>query len=193
MLGPAIARADEWVNPKASIPPKAAPQRQNAGEGVPPLPIPGTPLRRSEPKREPSPPALVGSVTFSPQSLRGGAIDWQTTVIDIEQWVQFTNANLGQRYRFVETDFSRFSYDPTELPILYFTGWKALPHFDRGTIERLRSFLMAGGTWWFTAIAAGRSSMILSVPRSSSFSPIASWPRSVWIIRFTRASIRSAR
>lgn len=39
---------EEFKNPKANIPPKAAPQRRNAGEGVPPLPLPATPLRRSE-------------------------------------------------------------------------------------------------------------------------------------------------
>ena len=62
------ARADEFVNPKANIPPKAKPDRRNAGEGVAPLPLPATPLRRSEKKREPSPPALVGNITFATQS-----------------------------------------------------------------------------------------------------------------------------
>src|SRR5438874_13776507 len=113
------ARAEEFVNPKANIPPKAKPDRRNAGEGVPPLPLPATPLRRSEKKREPSPPALVGSVTFSPANLRGAKGGWETTIIDIEKWVEFTNGALNQRYRYVGTDFSKFSYDPTELSILY--------------------------------------------------------------------------
>src|SRR5437016_4362551 len=139
--------ADEFVNPKANIPPKAAPQRRNAGEGVPPLPLPATPLRRSEKKREPSPPALVGSVTFSPANLRGAKGGWETTIIDIEKWVEFTNSQLGQRYRFVGTDFGKFSYDPAELPILYFTGWKTIPQFDDTTIAKLRQYLMDGGTW----------------------------------------------
>lgn len=141
------AGADEFVNPKANIPPKAAPQRRNAGEGFPPLPLPATPLRRSEKKREPSPPALVGNITFSEASLRASNIQWETTIIDIEKWVQFTNGQLGQRYRFVGTDFAKFSYDPAELPILYFTGWKPLPQFDEGTIGRLRQYLLDGGTW----------------------------------------------
>ena len=139
--------AQEWVNPKANIPPKAAPQRRNAGEGVPPLPLPATPLRRSERKREPSPPALVGNVTFSDLAARRANLRWETTIIDLEQWVNFTNDRLAQRYRFVNTDFSKFSYDPTELPILYFTGWKPLPQFDEGTIRKLRQYLTDGGTW----------------------------------------------
>jgi len=146
-LSIASAFADDFVNPKANIPPLATPQRRNGGEGMPPLPMPATPLRRSEKKREPSPPALVGSVTFSPASLKGSGLDWQTTIIDIEKWVDFTNTTLGQRYRYVNTDFSKFSYDPTDLPILYFTGWKALPKFDDATIAHLRQFLTDGGTW----------------------------------------------
>ena len=143
----APADAEEFKNPKANIPPQAAPQRQNAGEGFPPLPLPATPIRRSENKREPAPPALVGSVTFAERGAKDKGMFWETTVIDIEQWVNFTNSQLGQRYRFVGTDFAKFSYDPTELPILYFTGWKPLPQFDDTTIKRLRQFLMDGGTW----------------------------------------------
>jgi len=139
--------AEEFVNPKANIPPKATPQRRNAGEGVPPLPLPATPLRRSERKREPAPPALVGNVTFSDLAARKAGVRWETTIIDLERWVSFTNDALTQRYRFVNTDFGKFSYDPTELPILYFTGWKSLPHFDDGTIQRMQQYLMDGGTW----------------------------------------------
>jgi hypothetical protein len=147
LLPSADLLAQEFKNPKANIPPKATPQRRNSGEGLPPLPLPATPLRRSEKKREPSPPALVGNVTFSPQSLRGTNLSWETTIIDIEKWVEWTNNQLNQRYRFVGTDFTKFSYDPTELPILYFTGWKPLPAFDDVTIAKLRQYLMDGGTW----------------------------------------------
>jgi len=146
-MGSLEAQGEEWKNPKANIPPKAAPERRNSGEGVPPLPLPATPLRRSEKKREPSPPALVGTVSFTPQSLKGTGLNWETTIIDIEKWVEWTNQQLNQRYRFIQTDFAKFSYDPTELPILYFTGWKALPQFDDVTIQKMRQYLMDGGTW----------------------------------------------
>lgn len=141
------ASAEEFVNPKAAIPPPATPQRRNAGEGFPPLPLPATPLRRNEKKREPAPPGLVGNITFPAAALRAARVDWDTTTIDIEKWVEFTNAQLGQRFRYVGTDFAKFSYDPAELPILYFTGWKPLPQFDEGTIARLRKYLLDGGTW----------------------------------------------
>jgi hypothetical protein len=141
------ALADDFVNPKAGIPPKASPQRVNGGEGEAPLPLPKlTPLRRTEEKRQPSPPALVGTVTFNPETLPAG-MDWQTTTVDIEKWIEFTSSQLGQQFRFVQTNFSSFSYDPADLPILYFTGWKPLPEFDDETIAHLRQYLMEGGTW----------------------------------------------
>jgi hypothetical protein len=142
-----LAIAEDFQNPKANIPPKAAPQHRNAGEGFPPLPLPATPLRRSEKKREPSPPALVGSMTFSDVALKKAGVNWETTIIDIERWVSFTNDQLGQRYRFVSTDFGKFSYDPAELPILYFTGWRPLPKLDDKVLEKMRRYVMDGGTW----------------------------------------------
>ena len=138
------AMADDFVNPKANVAPKAAPQRRNGGEGMPPLPLPATPLRRSEKKREPAPPALVGNVTFPKAQVANG--HWGSTIIDIERWVEFTNGELGQKYRYVGTDFARFSYDPAELPILFFTGWETVPDLDDATIGKLRQYLMDGGT-----------------------------------------------
>jgi hypothetical protein len=144
------ARADDFVNPKANIPPKAAPTRRNGGEGTAPLPLPATPLRRTEKMREPSPPGLVGAITFTPAQLKGtgsAASNWQTTIIDIEKWVDFTNSDLGQKYRYVQTAFTHFSWDPTELPIIYLTGWTAMPKFDDATIAHLRQYLLDGGTF----------------------------------------------
>ena len=189
----APAWAEEWKNPKANIPPQAAPQRRNAGEGMPPLPLPATPLRRSEKKREPSPPALVGTVTFSEASLKGTGVNWETTIIDIEKWVDFTNSQLGQRYRYVQTDFGKFSYDPTELPILYFTGWKPLPQFDDKTIQKLRQYLMDGGTWVVHS-NCGRPEFNESFrARSPGSSPTASSPRSPATTRSSPASTTSPR
>ena len=59
--------AEEGFNvpkgPCGSAPP-AAPQRRKGGEGVPPLPLPATPLRRTERKRPPAPPALVAKIQY---------------------------------------------------------------------------------------------------------------------------------
>ena len=132
-------------------PPPAKPQRQTAGESFPPLPLPATPLRRSEKKREPSPPALVGKVILgdikwvTQDGVRSSYRDWMTDPGDIRNLLQWTNQQLHIRYRAVDTDLATFSYDPTELPILYFTGHDAFTLPDE-TIAKLRQYCNDGGT-----------------------------------------------
>ena len=49
-------------------PPRKNPLRQTSAEGMPPLPLPAVPLRRSEPKAEPAAPLC--SVTGGPEGYR---------------------------------------------------------------------------------------------------------------------------
>jgi hypothetical protein len=149
LAGPARG---EFENPKAKKPPRAKPQRISAAEGVPPLPLPATPLRRSERKRQPSPPALVGMINFSesrrkmvegsPQRVPA----FPTTQIDIEKLMWYANRRLQIRYRYMYTSLDAFSWDPTELPLLYLTGWTPIPELSDAVIQRLRRFLYDGGT-----------------------------------------------
>jgi len=109
-------------------PPKAKPKRRTGGESFPPLPLPATPLRRSEQKREPAPPALIGKVAYTPAKwvTKGGKRylfrDWTTDPADITSLLSWTNAQLGIRFRPMHTEPGKFSYDPAEMPVLYFTG-----------------------------------------------------------------------
>jgi hypothetical protein len=56
LVGSAAAQGRRTCGP----PPRSAPQRRTGGESFPPLPLPAPPLRRTEKKRQPSPPKLVG-------------------------------------------------------------------------------------------------------------------------------------
>jgi len=151
VLAVSAAALGEFENPKAR-PPRAKPQRRSGGEGVPPLPLPATPLRRTERKRQPAPPALVGMIQFSGKGYRivegrrqaVGA--FPTTAIDIERLMKFANRRLGIRYRYVRTSLSKFSWDPTELPLLYITGWTELPALSDELVASLRRYLYDGGT-----------------------------------------------
>ncbi len=140
-----------WDNPKVK-PPKAKPHRRSAAEGLPPLPLPATPLRRSERKRQPAPPALIGMVNFSQTRFKivGGerkkVSAFPTTQIDIERLMKFANHKLRIRYRFVPTTLSKFSWDPAELPLLYVTGWTPMPKLSDGLLTKLRRYLYDGGT-----------------------------------------------
>ena len=136
--------AQTFHNPKADTPPEAKPERMSGGEGIPPLPLPGTTIRRSEKKKQPAPPALVGMINFSVTAQNKDA--FQTTVIDIEQLMKFANNKLNINYRYVAASLSDFSYDPTELPVLYLTGWTPIPRLSDEVIERLRRYLYDGGT-----------------------------------------------
>jgi len=113
-------------------PPPATPQRRKGGESFPPLPLPATPLRRTEKKRPPAPPALVGKIqygkvvwTTDAQGNRTSYRDWTTDPNDINRLVYLTNQALGISYRPVHTTFENFSYNPAEIPILFLTGHEA--------------------------------------------------------------------
>ncbi|MFP4105214.1 MAG: DUF4159 domain-containing protein [Phycisphaerae bacterium] len=142
----------EFDNPKAKQPPRAKPHRRSAAEGVPPLPLPATPLRRTERKRQPAPPALVGMINFSQQQFRivdgkrVAADAFPTTQIDIERLMGFANHRLKIRYRYVPTSLGKFSWDPRELPLLYITGWTPMPKLEDALIDKLRRYLYDGGT-----------------------------------------------
>jgi len=131
-------------------PPPAAPQRRTAGESFPPLPLPATPLRRTEKKRQPSPPALIskailGEVKWvTANGQRTSFRDWMTDPNDIGNLLEWTNRQLNIQYRAVDTDLPEFSCNPTELPILYFTGHDAFTVPDE-LLPRLRQFCVDGG------------------------------------------------
>lgn len=141
-----------WKNPKAQPHPKSKPQRRTAAESFPPLPLPATPLRRSERKRQPAPPNLVGMINFSETRFvqtdgqRVAASAFPTTVIDIERLISYANSRLNIRYRYVPIQLAKFSWNPSGLPLLYITGWTPMPKLTDETIASLRRYLYDGGT-----------------------------------------------
>ena len=152
LISLAAPAAAEFDNPKAKKPPRAKPLRRTAAEGLPPLPLPATPLRRSERKRQPAPPALVGWINFSGKQFeivdgeRRSVEAFPTTQIDIERLMHFANTRLNIRYRFLPTNLTQFSWDPTEMPLLYLTGWTPMPSLSDELIDKLRRYLYDGGT-----------------------------------------------
>ena len=142
----AAPAAEPWSNPKAGRPPRAKPQRRSGGESFPPLPLPATPLRRTERKRQPAPPALVGMIDFSDVTGPGSEGAFATTQIDIERLMAVANKQLAIHYRYVPTSLSTFSWDPAELPLLYVTGWTPMPELSDALLTRLRRYLYDGGT-----------------------------------------------
>lgn len=132
-------------------PPKAKAQHQTGGEGMAPLPLPVTPLRRSEKKRPPSPPALIGKMAMGPARwvVRDGKRvmhrDWMTDPADVMTLLTWTNQKLGINYRAIEADFAHFSFDPRELPALLFAGHNKFQLTDE-IRQKLGRYVADGGT-----------------------------------------------
>jgi hypothetical protein len=132
-------------------PPKAAPQHRTGGESFPPLPLPVTPLRRSEKKRPPSPPALIGKMALGSvrwvtrEGKRVMYRDWMTDPADVNTLLEWTNEKLGIHYRAVESDFAHFSFDPRELPAVLFAGHNSFQLNDE-VRAKLARYVMDGGT-----------------------------------------------
>ncbi len=132
-------------------PPPAKPHHQTGGESFPPLPLPATPLRRSEKKRPPSPPALVGKAALgntrwmTKDGKRVQYRDWMTDPADVMTLLNWTADKLGIRYRAVETEFDHFSFDPRELPALLLAGHNKFELADEVRV-RLARYVMDGGT-----------------------------------------------
>src|SRR5437763_16835701 len=70
-------------------PPRKTPQRQTSAEGMPPLPLPAVPLRRSEPKAEPAAPLMIAKMEY------GIMQDWNTDPGDVDNLMRHVRAHLG--------------------------------------------------------------------------------------------------
>jgi hypothetical protein len=152
-FGLANLRADEGDSGPVDCgpPPPAKPQHRTGGESFPPLPLPVTPLRRTEKKRPPSPPALVGKVALgqSREIVKDGRRvqyrDWMTDPADLNTLLRWTSDKLGINYRAVDVDFAHFSFDPRELPALLMAGHNRF-QLDDEIRARLARYVLDGGT-----------------------------------------------
>lgn len=147
-----LAWAEEDSGPVDCGPPPAAkPQHRKAAEGFPPLPLPVTPLRRSEKKRPPAPPALVGKMSLGPirwitrDGKRVKYRDWMTDPADVNTLLEWTSQKLGINYRAVEADFEHFSFDPRELPAILLAGHNKFTLNDEVRVH-LSRYVQDGGT-----------------------------------------------
>ncbi len=149
---PLPAWAEEASGPiDCGPPPKAAPQHRTGGESFPPLPLPATPLRRSEKKRPPSPPSLIGKMAMGDvrwitrDGKRTMYRDWMTDPADVNTLLKWTNQELGIYYGTIEADFAHFSFDPRELPAVLMAGHNKFSLTDE-VRKNLARYVLDGGT-----------------------------------------------
>lgn len=151
-LGSALGAGEAEEGP-CGIPPPGKPRRIKGGEGIPPLPLPATPLRRSERKRDPAPPLLLGKVTWGrsdlvwryPDGRTRKYSDWNLDPNDLPRLLQRVTAAIGTKYRSEPIDLSAFSFDPREVPILFVSGSRPFRP-EPETREMLVRYMKQGGT-----------------------------------------------
>jgi len=91
VIAPAFGAENKGWCPN-SLPPPPRPQRRAGGESLAPLPLPVTPQRRTEKKRPPRPPVLIGKIA------QGRERDWMVNMNDANNLLRwFVSAGLRLR------------------------------------------------------------------------------------------------
>ena len=153
-------RADEndWFVPLGR-PPKASPRRISGGESFPPLPLPATPVRRSERKRQPKPGTLIGKVAWGETASftydNGSTTrisDWNLCPADIQQLLKKSGRWFGLPYSTEAINLAAFHGDPQRTPVLLLNGGRRI-RLDEGQRDALRRYVMRGGMVVFDSIA----------------------------------------
>jgi hypothetical protein len=144
------AGENDWFVPLGP-PPQAAPRRISGGEAFPPLPLPATPLRRTERKREPSPPGLIAKVIWGDSASFTYAdgtstkvADWNLCPGDLQQLMKRASERLGVSYGSDTLSLASFDGDPAKTPILFFSGVRTIK-FAPAELDLLRSYVLRGG------------------------------------------------
>ena len=160
LVAASLSWADEsdWFRPLGA-PPKAAPRRISGGEGVPPLPLPATPLRRSERKRDPSPPKVIGKVVWGESASfkydtgqNTEIADWNLCPGDLQGLLQRAGGALGMPCGSEAVNLTQFDGDPAKMPVLFFSGTRSLK-VDAKQAAQLRAYVLNGGMIVFDSIA----------------------------------------
>ncbi len=157
--GTVLAESEnDWFVPLGP-PPKAAPKRIAGGESMPPLPLPATPLRRSERKKQPSAPKLIGKVVWGETASftydGGGAAevsDWNLCPGDLQALMSKGSRLLGTNYGADTVNLASFNGDPEQLPVLFVSGTRTL-RLSPEQFAGLRAYVLRGGMVVFDSVA----------------------------------------
>ncbi len=177
---PPTAQAQRRVTfPPAKSPPapaiKSPPRTATSGEETMILTDPGPTMRKTQIRTPPPPTNLtVMYKLIYGETLQYTYLDTGKTV-KFEQWQSFRNdgaelmrqANLrladGNNYQYATMPLDKGKFDPVDIPLLYMTGDYDF-EFTKTEVEKLRKFLMDGGTIMFNA-ARGRDEFSRAVAR----------------------------
>lgn len=142
-----------------ALPPTPPPAQQSGGEGVPPLPLPAVPQRRTEKKNPPRPPVLIAKISTEKQS------DWATNPSDSDNLLKWMSKNLEVNFSSINIPQNQIPSDPKKIPLLYRTGHESFS-FSEEVKNKLSQYLIGGGTIIFDA-CCGRKDFFESAYKES--------------------------
>ncbi|NQU11488.1 DUF4159 domain-containing protein [bacterium] len=142
-LGPTAFAADRQLG-TCGPPPRKSPQRQTSAEAMAPFPLPITPLRRSEPKAEPTAPLMIAKLEY------GTTQDWNTDPGDIDNLMRHARYQLGLWYGWRQMNVNEVvaSFQANKrckVPILYISGHESFTFTDDQRAA-VRQYVLDGGT-----------------------------------------------
>ena len=142
---------DDWFKYLGDKKPFQAPRKNiSAAEAMPPLPLPATPLRRTERKKPPQPDYLIGKVIWgqsaSFQDSSGNTLevaDWNLCPTDLEKFME--NARkLNLSYHWQNVNLNSFHFNPQQLPALLFSGTRSIK-LGEIQLNALKQYINSGG------------------------------------------------
>jgi hypothetical protein len=115
---------------------------------MPPLPLPATPLRRSEPKAEPAPPLMMAKLEYNTLGITG---DWNTDPGDADNLMRQVRDKLNLWYGWKHMHINELvakhkAGKPCTIPILYMSGHEAF-QFNDAQRAALKQYVLDGGTF----------------------------------------------
>ncbi len=127
-----------------SPPPPPPPAQHSGAEGLPPLPLPVVPLRRTEKKNPPRPPTLIARVLPADQS------GWAEHFGNTDHLLRWMAETMNLHFSSINLPERELPDNADEIPILYRTGLEGFSMNERQRLE-LRQYLERGGTIVFDA------------------------------------------
>ncbi len=135
------SEASKKVRKKPLLPrgAKKPPAQHSSAEGLPPLPLPVVPLRRTEKKNPPRPPVLIAKIAV------GKREDWAVLPDDANNLLRWMSRELKVNFSSTNIPISRLPDNAKGTPILYRSGQYAFTLSKAQRIQ-LRKYLLSGGT-----------------------------------------------
>jgi len=126
------------------------PAHHASAEGLPPLPLPVVPLRRTEKKAPPRPPVLIAKISTANRA------DWATNPTDAQNLLKWMAKHLNVHFSDMVLPNGNIPTDAKTVPVLYRTGHDAFS-FTPQQRQQLRQYLFNGGTLILEACCGRRA------------------------------------